>query len=509
MLGLYTAAEMKSIEKYTIEKVGIPSLVLMEKAAEAVSRVICAEAGKYSIYGKHSKARVIILCGTGNNGGDGMAVARILHLKGMDVSVLVIGDEAKATEEYKTQKNIYINCGGNIPVYANDALTTAIEEADIIVDAMLGIGISGPLRKNFEYTVTMLNEKRSTGSRVIAVDIPTGLNADDGTVGNVAVSADITVTLGRHKRGLWLGKGKVYSGQVICDDIDILSDSPALLTALEENDMTAMMPERVKDSNKSTYGKLLIVAGSDNMPGASLLCSRAAMKAGVGMVKLFTSATAAKTVIAAMPEIMTSDYDKEDVSSAFDWSDAVVIGPGLGRDTKAAAVFDKVYRDHTKPLIIDADGLYHLRGYLEKGIKRSGITIVTPHPKEFADLFDTALEDKCNSSPGFVADKAREYGLIIVAKDSSVIISDGKDTCINISGTNALSTAGTGDVLAGLTAALLLNMESAYDACRLATFIHGLAGQKAAEKLGDYGVTASDVIDEIIEVMKQDGAGSY
>ncbi|MCR5799931.1 MAG: NAD(P)H-hydrate dehydratase [Lachnospiraceae bacterium] len=511
MLGLYTAAEMKSIEKYTIEKVGIPSLVLMEKAAEAVSRVICAEAGKYSVYGKYSKVRVIVLCGTGNNGGDGMAVARILHLKGMDVSVFVVGDEAKATEEYKTQKNIYINCGGKTPGYAeigdtekDNALLAAIEEADIIVDAMLGIGISGSLRKNFEYAVTMLNEKRSPVSRVIAVDIPTGLNADDGTVGNVAVSADITVTLGRHKRGLWLGKGKVCSGQVICDDINILCDGPAKITALEENDMTAMLPGRVKDSNKSTYGKLLVVAGSDNMPGASLLCSRAAMKAGVGMVKLFTSATAAKTVIAAMPEIMTSDYDKEDVSAAFDWSDALVIGPGLGRDTKAAGIFEKVYRDYTKPLIIDADGLYHLRGYLEKGIKRSGVTIVTPHPKEFANLFGSPPEDKCNSSPEYVADKAREYGLIIVAKDSSVIISDGKDTCVNISGTNALSTAGTGDVLAGLTAALLLNTENAYDACRLATLIHGLAGQKAAEKLGDYGVTASDVIDEIVEVMKQD-----
>ena len=491
MYGLMTASLMKEIEKYTIETLGIPSIVLMEKAAMAVCDEIRNTAA--------DKSRIAVFSGVGNNGADGIAIARILRHEGYDTAVYIVGDEQKSTEEFRLQKRIFCNCGGMCRSFEG----VEAVEADIIVDALLGIGISRDLEGDFLSAVRMINDlKNENACKVVAVDIPSGINTDTGDVMGEAVRADITVCLGEEKIGIRIGDSPDYAGRVVLADINTEGRIGPVAYVMEEADIKGLLPVRRAVSNKATYGKLLVIAGSEEMPGASLLCARVAFKAGVGMVKLYTDTAALQTVMAAMPEIMVSDYNEHDIREAFEWSDTAIIGPGLGRTDKAYAIVKTVIEEFKKPLIIDADGINIIKDnpkLLDK--RKDRITVITPHPKEFAGLFQTSLADRLHKNPEYVKQKAGEMNMIIVAKDASTIITDGKDVYVNTTGTNALATAGTGDVLSGLIAGLTAEGGNALEACIAATYIHGRAGAAAAEKMSDYSVTASDVIDKVINVM--------
>lgn len=495
---LVSAQQMKTAEKYMIEELGLPSLVLMEKAAERVFEIaseVCEE-----IY--DTRENVCVLCGCGNNGGDGLAVARMMLQRGIDVSVCIIGDENHATEEFLLQKSIYEKMGGCID-------ETPDYEATLIIDAMLGIGIKGDVRKRYIEVIDELNAThKDIGNVVIAIDIPSGINADTGVNMGAAVEADYTVCLGCLKTGLLLADGPSHAGKTLCFDIGIEPPESCAAIRFDYEDIANIMPKRCDNSNKSTYGKITIIAGSEGMPGAAVLATRASLTGGVGMVKLLTDKPVIPIIVDAMPEAMVDSYygDGEvrydTIDKAIDWCDAVLIGPGLGRDRLAEDVFvyamDAVSKSH-KPLVIDADGLFHLSSHMELlDLRRDDITILTPHPGEFARLFGTEIIEGKHQSLDFLKAMSSKYKVTILAKDyTSITVSadeQGSVAYINTFGTDALATAGTGDVLAGIILTMLVNTDDAVNACLIGTAIHGLAGILASEETNNYAVTASDVV---------------
>lgn len=505
MNTVVTAAQMKTAEKYMIEELGMPSVVLMEKAAERVFEFACSACE--DIF--NEDYFVSVLCGCGNNGGDGLAVARMMHQRGINVSVCIIGDESHATDEFRLQKNIYEKLGGEFsedPEY----------EADLVIDAMLGIGIKGEVRNDFLEVIDELNATRNDiGNTVISIDIPSGLNADTGIIMGAAVKADYTVCLGYEKSGLLLKDGMSCKGECICYDIGIEPPKTCNALHMDYEDILPLMPEREELSNKSTYGKVTIIAGSEGMPGAAVLATRAALTGGVGMIKLLTDESVIPMIVDSMPEIMVDSYfsdcdgvcyDKIDI--ALEWCDAVLIGPGLSRDKVAEEVFTYVMNNCRKPMVIDADGLYHLSGHMDLlNVRKTGSTILTPHPGEFARLFGTEIIDGKHQDLDFLKELAIKYGVTILAKDYiSIVVSDGmyaNTAFINSFGTDALATAGTGDVLSGLALTMMVNTGNSVEACILASAIHGLSGIIAADESNNYSVSASDVVYHISDAINE------
>lgn len=506
---IVTAEQMKSAERYMIDELGLPSVVLMEKAAERVFEVaseVCEE-----IFDERERA--CVLCGCGNNGGDGLAVARMMLQRGIDVSVCIVGDESHATDEFLLQKSIYEKLGGCIdeePDY----------EATLVIDAMLGIGIKGEVRGRYLEVIDELNATHEDiGNIVIAVDIPSGINADTGVAMGAAVTADYTVCLGCYKSGLFLSDGPSHVGKSVCFDIGIEPPKECAAIKPDYEDIEEIMPKRQDCSNKSTYGKVTIVAGSEGMPGAAVLASRASLTSGVGMVKLLTDDSIIPTIVDVMPEVMVDSYytdyldsgdeyddapevNYEAIDGALEWCDAALIGPGLGRGRLAEKVFlyvMEVMGRNGKPVVIDADGLYHLSNHMELLKEREGLdTILTPHPGEFARLFGTEIIDGKHQDLNFLKNLALKNHVTILAKDyTSIIVSAGNGgnaAVINTFGTDALATAGTGDVLAGIVLTMMVNTDDPVNACLIGNALHGLAGMLASEETNNYAVTASDVV---------------
>lgn len=490
---IVTAEQMKAAEQYMINEVGMPAIVLMEKAADRIAEEILDLCER----GMVQDNSVTVLCGCGNNGGDGMAVARILKHRDMNVGVYIVGNEEKATEEFHMQKDMFVNLGGHI-------LDSPDYDAGLVIDAIFGIGLSRNIDGKYLEVINKLNEvKENNGTTIVSIDIPSGLNADTGKIMGTCVKADYTICLGYTKAGIYLNDGPDFTGEVSCHDIGIEYPKEYIAVDMEPKDVRNFMPKRWANSNKSSYGKVTIIAGSAGMPGAAVLASRAALLSGAGMVRLLTDELVIPQVVDAMPEVMIGTYnDRKAVSAALEWSDAILIGPGLGREMASEELFLYVMDNCDKPMVIDADGLFHLVNYMDiLGRRRSVSTILTPHPGEFARLFKTGILKKKNQDIEYVKSLAKEYGVIILAKDHHSVITDGDLAVINTYGTDALATAGTGDVLAGLALTMMVNMDDDLDAAALASIIHGIAGRLAEEDANAYSVTASDVANHLPEAI--------
>ena len=492
---IVNAEQMKAAERYMIEEVGMPSLVLMEKAAERIAEAVIV---MDDIFFKQNR-KIMILCGCGNNGGDGLAAARILMQRGYEVSAYIVGDGERSTKEFTTQKSMYEKLGGKI-------LKKPDYNVSLVIDAMIGIGLSRDIEGEYLTVIDKLNNCHDAGKTyVMSVDVPSGLNSDTGKIMGVCVMADFTICLGYYKNGLYLNDGPEYAGETVCNDIGIAKPSSFEAVEFDASDLNIFMPERLIRSNKSTYGKLLIIAGNAGMPGAAVLAARASLASGIGMLKLLTDASLIPTIVDSMPEVMVdSYYDPRVIDLSMTWCKGVLIGPGLGRDLAAEELFVYVMEHCDKPMVIDADGLYHLSHHMDLLKRRRGrTTILTPHPGEFATLFGTAIDEGFHQNIEFVRQKAKKHGVVIVAKDHNTIVTDASLSLINTTGTDALATAGTGDVLAGLIATMMLNVEEGLDAALLGTAVHGVAGALAAQEINVWSVTASDVIDFLPDAMDE------
>jgi ADP-dependent NAD(P)H-hydrate dehydratase / NAD(P)H-hydrate epimerase len=492
MEPLLDAEQMRATDRWAIETVGIPSLDLMERAGEGLAAVVAQRA---------PAGRVAIVCGKGNNGGDGLVAARLLREAGREVDVLAVwppetlsGDAAEQLQRLP-----------GTPPAAFDA--ARLEGAAVIVDALLGTGTTGAPRDPAGAVIEAVN---AAGAPVVAVDIPSGVDASTGEVAGAAIAAVATATFHRGKPGLWIRPGKEHAGEVRVIDIGIPAGSPVEpQCGLIDAGVLAEVPRRGPSSTKFTSGNVFVIGGSSGLTGAPTMSALAAMRSGAGYVTVGAPAHLEATFSARLLEAMMvglpgdagswSPEAVEPALKAIERADAVVLGPGLGRTDGARAFARALFDRIGVPLVIDADGLNALAGVFPADLpQRRFPTVLTPHAGELGRLLDVESSEVERRRLHHAREAAARSGAIVVLKgDDTLVCSPDGNVAISRGGAPALATAGTGDVLSGVTGALLgKRLPPAHAACA-AVFAHVRAGQLAAEPHGADGVIASDVIQQL------------
>lgn len=500
---LVSSEEMRRCDAYTIETIGIPGQVLMERAALAARDAVLGHLQGKTVSGK---VRVLILCGVGNNGGDGLALARLLAECGaypFDVTVWTVGNPAKASGQWQEQRRILTN----YPVRFCEE--TPREHYEICMDALFGVGLSRPIEGIYAQAIETFNHY---DAYKIALDVPSGISSDTGEVLGCAARADATVTFAYEKRGLWMYPGREYAGQIIRADIGITDRSfagqlPEMFRLGEELRLADALP-RGAAGNKATFGKVLLIAGSFNMAGAAVLAARAAYRSGAGMVKVLTVPENREILQRSVPEALLGDFTA--LAEGIRWADVLAIGPGLGQSAEAKSCLETVLTDEIgikKPLLIDADGLNLLAAderLADRVAKRTGETILTPHVGELARLLNRPIAELKEKLWEHGRALAERLNAVVVAKDArTYICAAGQPICMNIYGNSGMATAGSGDVLAGCIAGIWgqLVPGGQDNACRAAVLgvrLHAQAGDRAARELGEHACMAGDIADKVV-----------
>lgn len=488
MKSILTGNEMKSIDKNTIENIGIPGIVLMERAALSVANFIEE---------KEKKDRtVLVVAGVGNNGADGLAVCRMLHLLGYSTCIYILGDKDKGTEDFKTQLNIVKNLGIEI--------SDSPIEADVIVDAIFGVGLSRDVTGHYKEVIDYINSARA---HKYAVDIPSGVDASSGKVLGCAVNADYTVTFGYEKVGTVLYPGAQYCGKVTVADIGF-AKSDVLNYAIKyiEKEDLHFVPKRQNYSNKGTYGKILVIAGSKDISGAAVLSALAAFKTGAGMVRVFTHENNRNVIAKLIPEAMINTYtidefDEKALDACLNWSDVVAIGPGIGTGEVQSLMVEKTL-ESGHPCVLDADGINTIARHEDIKKKFHKNVIITPHLKELSRFEAISIDDILKDIVKRAEEVNYKHNVSVVLKDARSVIATENATYINLSGNSGMATAGSGDVLTGILAGLIgigtdLNLVPA-----LGAYIHGLAGDIAAMHISKESMMATDIIRYIPDALK-------
>lgn len=502
MRDIVTAQEMKDLDRNTIENAGVLSLVLMERAALKTVEEMKKR------WKQEDREKVLVVCGSGNNGGDGLAIARLLHLQGISVSFYFPGKEEKMTPE--TAKQMEIARNYEVPQVHN--LNPG--EYTTIVDAIFGVGLARPVEGIYAQILRELNQ---ASAFKVAVDLPSGIDADNGQELGTAFRADLTVTFAFRKRGLCFYPGRMYAGEVVVADIGIYKDSgyPVSVHSVEQNDLS-LLPERVPYGNKGTFGKVLLVAGSPGMCGAAYLSAAAALKCSAGMVKIQTVEENRIPLQTLLPEAMiTCEFDESANQKMMDWCDVLVIGPGLGvsgQSRERAQWFLMRAAMCGKPVVLDADGLNLLsvhedwRRFLGRNV------IITPHLGEMSRLCGSSIGEIQKKLIRTAVNYAKETGAICVLKDAcTVVVDETGETCLNLSGNAGMATAGSGDVLSGVLAGILCMFLSAEKklspvlTAALGVYVHEQREIKRQRQLEREGMTARDIIRFLPEVLAQAG----
>lgn len=531
------AASMKNVDSYSINTLGIPSVVLMERAALSVTEAIESKV-KGNIH-----TDIICVCGRGNNGADGLAVARQLYLKGYNVDVYIINSHA-STKEFDIQLNIIKNLGIeciNSPDFS---------KYGVIVDALFGNGLSRELAGEARIVVDTINKcstsvrsqytqnSDNNGNRlVVAVDIPSGISASTGVVMGSAVNADITVTFGFEKIGHILYPAASYCGKIIRKDIGFAQypDMTRDIFTYDYSDISDILPLRKPDGNKGTFGKALVIAGSRLYGGAAVLSSRAAARIGAGLVRTLTHISNRTAVITGNMECIVDTYDTDEecgdfvkntetlVDKCICWADVVCIGPGLSMEESAVKLVRRVSAKKNIKKLYDADALNIIAKYkieldgsnddvdYEAGGNSGNASykddmsdknvVVTPHIGEMSRLTGLDIAVIKNNPIDTARTYSREHNCVCVLKDARTIVSDGERVYINMSGNDGMATGGSGDVLSGIITGLMAQGLTTFEASALGVYIHGCAGDEAALSNGKYSMVAGDIIDNIKNVL--------
>lgn len=485
---------------------GVPGLVLMENAARGALEVAL------ELLAERSGRRVVVLTGAGNNGGDGYALARLLATHGMEVFVASAVPFAKLTGDAAAQARAWFAVGGaeraSVEEPDLETLEATLESADLIVDALLGTGASRQVEEPLAGWIAAVNRCAATGSRaVLALDVPSGLDADRGRILGVAVRATATVTFAHYKRGLLTPLGREHTGRLERRHIGVPSgrfpwgpegsDEAPAAWLLEDADLHALRPPRSPSAHKGSSGRVAIVAGSPGKVGAAKLCARGALRGGAGLVTVVTRAEAAAQLEVSALEEMTARIDPGDPGAALQelHPQAIVVGPGLGLDDFAQGVLGAVLA-RPEPVVLDADAL-HLLALSERAALGPGPRVLTPHPGEAARLLGSSIDELEGDRFGAAQRLATKYGATVVLKGAYTVIA-APDEVPRVSpwGTALLATGGTGDVLAGLLGACLVHRPPLAAAC-LAVGLHGASAQKLGGDSVDRGVLASEIADAL------------
>lgn len=493
-MKVVTADEMRTIDRIAIDDYGIPGPVLMERAGLAVA---------VRVRELHKGKKVTVLCGGGNNGGDGLVAARNLFNWGFTVSAIIFAKKDALSPDCASQYRIAKKMG--VPVEFRKALTQRDLHGAVIVDAVFGTGLSRPVAPDIASAFAFVN---GSGAPVVAVDIPSGVSSDTGEVLGEAIRADCTVTFGLPKRGHLLYPGADYAGRLFVEDIgfpvSLLHADSLSVETVDRGLVSGMLPIRHKDSYKGDYGHVLVIAGSRGKTGAALMTARACLRSGAGLVTLGVPESIAGIIQAGVTEEMVLPLPDDGAgmlsAGALDpvfafitkKADVIAIGPGMGTSPDTETLMAELVRRATAPMVIDADGLNSLKGKKDIVKAAKAPLVLTPHPGEMARLLQhDAIEDRIGTASAF----SRETGAYLVLKGvPTVTASPEGQVFLNTSGNPGMATGGSGDVLTGVIAALLGQSMSPIEASVCGVFLHGLAGDRAAEAKGMQGLIASDII---------------
>lgn len=510
------ADQMKQLDEKAIWEYGIGSLDLMEQAAQALTEVVLAQLPhrEQASGQEDSTPAAAIFCGSGNNGGDGVAAARLLRERGVLARAFLVGDRTNMTEDTQAMEEKLLAAGGVLEDFLPEdgEQQSWFRRCTVMVDAIFGVGLNRPLSGRFLEAVQLMNRERSPFCKIVSCDVPSGIHSDTGAVQGEAVRADVTVTFTCAKPGLYLNRGREYGGTVLVKPIGIPRE--LVRAHIEQNPPVRVLgpgryilPRRSRTAHKGDFGRLFILAGSEGYTGAPVLAAKAAVRTGTGLVFLGVPRSIYPIVAVkcdeAMPFPLPEDY--ADILNRAQSCDVALIGPGLGRGEAAEQLVLSLLKDLTIPVVLDADGINALQGHIDVLTARQGLTVLTPHEGEFQRLTgcELPLQDRLNAAKGF----AEAHNCVMILKGHTTITAapDG-GVFLNASGNPGMAKGGSGDVLAGMLAALLAQKQLAGEAaelCAIGVWYHGIAGDRCAQRLGEYGMTPSDMIAEIPYVLKE------
>lgn len=513
-MKVVTPEQMKKIDECAINEYGIPGILLMENAAAAVA----AEA--QAMLDGCAGRLVTIVAGRGNNGGDAVAAARLLHSKGAVIRVYLMGEKTGLSGDALLNMEILERIGFEITELNEetdlDDFAFDLSDSDLILDGLFGTGLG---RDITGFAAEIINQINYSCRPVLAIDIPSGVDGKDGSIRGVCVKADATVTFGLPKQGLLLHPGCQYVGRLVTADIGIphcVIERQDLRTGTIDIGMIpALMPQRRPDSNKSDYGRVLVVTGSTGMTGSGCLASMSALRTGAGLVYAGVPKSLAPVCAAKMTEpiIIPLEDNGEGCLSAScaghilelaENMDVVAIGPGLTASEDIRKIVEAVIENCRVPLVIDADALNAISADPSVLKKLKTEAVLTPHPGEMARLAGTNTKQVQSDRIGTSSEFAQKYGTVVVLKGSRTVVAypDGR-VLINTTGNAGMATAGAGDVLTGIIAGIIAQGVQAGNASAMGVCLHGIAGDAAAEVTGMHGLVAGDIVDILPAAIKE------
>ena len=504
------AKQMHEIDTAAISQYGLPELSLMENAGHRVFEAAL------KILGNVNNKSICVLAGSGNNGGDALVTARFLSNQGAKVKAFLIGNKNHRTDSFNVQMKILREMDIEILQLETDRawerLQIALKFTDGIIDGVLGTGFFGAIRPSALKLIRLAN---AAAKPIISVDIPSGVASDTGAVEETAMNAACTVALGMPKPGHFISPGANYVGELIVDDLGIpakLWDEDFHQTLVDDELAVTLLPPRARDVHKGSCGKILVVAGSRGMTGAATLSSTAALKVGAGLVTLAVPESLNEVYEVKLTEVMTAPLPEiktgvisgksalAEILALAEKVDAVLIGPGLGRDSETIALVKNLAAELDKPLVLDADGIFAFNGAAEDLKNCRQVPIITPHMGELAALLGMTVAELRSTLIINVRRAAQELNTIIVAKSECTVVAyPNGEIFISALGNSGMATAGSGDVLAGAIAGL---MKLTPFAPLAGVYLHGTAGNFAAEKFSD-GLTAGDILENLPAAVKK------
>ncbi len=510
-MKVVSARQMQMIDQRAIGEFGIAGLTLMENAGKKVVEAIRRE------FEDLKKKKVDIFAGKGNNGGDGLVVARLLNRERVKARVFLSARKNELTGDARTNLKRALEDKLEIVELSNLAgLKSAISESDIIVDALLGTGTKGKVKGFLASLIEILNGENKP---IVSIDIPSGLQADKGTVLGVCIKATHTVTLGLPKSGLVFFPGAAYVGKLSIADIglprQLLEDEGIALNLITEDEVVTSLPLREAEAHKGSFGHVFVLAGSVGLSGAAALTSLAALRSGAGLVTLGVPRSLNQVMERKLTEVMTKPLPEteektlaltayKEIEKFSLRADVLALGPGLSVNPKTAELVRKIVRGIERPLVIDADGINALSGHLQVFAGGHSLRVITPHPGEMARLLGISPSEVQQERIGIARKVAAKHKIIVVLKGArTVIASPQEDTYLNPTGNPGMASGGSGDVLTGLIAGLIGQKMKPLEACRTAVYIHGLAGDLAALDRGQMSLIASDLLEKIPGVLKR------
>lgn len=481
-IALYSSAQVRALDAHAIEVLGIPAYTLMKRAGEAALRHLRS---RYPV-----AHRIAVVCGGGNNGGDGYVLARFAQAAGLTVTVLAASEPEELRGAARQAFEDFRATGARARPFA----AALLAEGEVVVDALLGTGLRGAVRTEYAAAIRAIN---LSGRPVFALDVPSGLDSDAGVALGEAVRADGTVTFVALKTGLLVGEGPEYTGTVFFDDLELTAPAGEFaprLTRIVESEIHAALPRRHRAAHKGDFGRVLLVGSGSGMPGATRLAGEACLRVGAGLTTVAVAPENVAAVAAGRPELICLALtDSRVLTEALARADVVAIGPGLGRSPWARAALDAVLATE-KPLVVDADALNLLA---EAEARPRGDWILTPHPGEAARLLDLTTQAIQHDRLAALDRLLARFGGTIVLKGAGTLVgSAGRTPGVCERGNPGMASAGTGDVLTGAIAGILAQCRDPWTAARVGVLVHAMAGDAAARG-GERGVLASDLAREL------------